>query len=483
MLGELVPEARALPDVAISGLAMDSRQVKPGDLFLAFPGGQHDGREFVGEAVQRNAAAIVYELFSNGREIDVGIPSVGLENLASKVGDIASRYFDNPSGRMFVIAVTGTNGKTSCSHFMAEALMVLDCKCGVIGTMGQGFPGALTGGALTTPDAISLQRALAHIADDGGAAVALEASSHGLRQGRLGGTNIDVAVFTNLTRDHLDYHGSVDEYRRSKRRLFEWPGLGAVVINIDDDFGQEIAASVADGVRVLTYSRTNVDAELCCQEPEYLVDGFSAKFVSPWGEGHISAPLIGDFNLSNVLAVVGVLGLMDYEISDIQEAVKHLRGVRGRMDVISRPGAPTVVIDYAHTPDALEKVIEAARRHCKSGLWCVFGCGGDRDKGKRPLMGEVAERLADHVVLTDDNPRSEASTAIVDEILEGIVDKRKVHVETNRAKAIAETLSRAALDDMVLIAGKGHEEYQEIDGKRVDYSDYAQVEKFLASKH
>lgn len=483
MLGELIPEAKPFADVQVSGLAMDSRQVSSGDLFLAFPGARHDGRDFIQEAIGRDAAAIVYELFSDGREIDVRVPCVGLEDVSAKVGEIASRYFGNPSDRLLVIAITGTNGKTSCSHFIAEALGVLGRKCGVIGTMGKGFPGSLTSGQLTTPDAISLQQALAEIADQDGEAVALEASSHGLTQGRLGGTSVDVAVFTNLTRDHLDYHRSIDEYRQAKRRLFEWPGLKSVVLNIDDEFGKELASSVGDDVRVLTYSRTNPGADLYCQDATYPADGLEAKLVSPWGEGRISAPLIGDFNLSNILAVAGVLGLLDYGIKEIETAIKHLQGVRGRMDVISRPGAPTVVIDYAHTPDALEKVIEAARRHCKASLWCVFGCGGDRDKGKRPLMGQVAEKLADYVVLTDDNPRSEASGAIVDEILEGISDQQRVWVETDRATAIADTLSRASSDDIVLIAGKGHEEYQEIDGNRVDYSDYVQVEKFLAGKH
>lgn len=484
MLGELIPETPPSTDVEISGLAMDSRQVRSGDLFFALSGSRHDGREFIDEAVKRNAAAVVYDSDVNSSyKIDAPIPCIGLDNASSKVGEIASRYFGDPSHRMFVIAVTGTNGKTSCSHFIAQALMAVDRKCGVIGTMGTGFPGALAASALTTPNPISLQQALADILSAGATAVALEASSHGLLQDRLSGTSIDVAILTNLTRDHLDYHSSLNEYRNAKRRLFEWPDLKSAVLNLDDEFGAELAQTLGDDVRVLTYSATSADADVYCERPEYLADGVSGELVTPWGIEHFQVSLLGDFNLGNVLAVAGVLGLMGYEISEIVHAIQHLRTVRGRMDVLRYPGAATVVIDYAHTPDALEKVIQATRRHCKGNLWCVFGCGGDRDKGKRPLMGEVAERLADYVVLTDDNPRSEPSTNIVNEILEGVSDKRKVYVETDRPKAIKQALSNASASDMVLIAGKGHEDYQEIDGRRINYSDYDQVEKFLAGEH
>ncbi|MEX2489739.1 MAG: UDP-N-acetylmuramoyl-L-alanyl-D-glutamate--2,6-diaminopimelate ligase [Pseudomonadales bacterium] len=484
MLRDLLPEVNLSTDVEINGLALDSRQINSGDLFFALSGSRHDGREFIQEAVERNAAAVVYESDANdGQEIDVPIPCIGLANASSKVGEIASRYFGNPSHQMFVIAVTGTNGKTSCSHFISEALMAVNRKCGVIGTMGTGFPGALEASVLTTPNPINLQQALARILAAGGTAVALEASSHGLLQNRLKGTSIDVAILTNLTRDHLDYHSSLAEYRNAKRLLFEWPGLKSAVLNLDDEFGAELAENLDDEVQVLTYSTASTDADVYCEEPIYHADGVRGELVTPWGKCRFQLPLLGDFNLANVLAAAGVLGLMEYRIAEIVHAIQQLRTVRGRMDVLRYANAPTVVIDYAHTPDALEKVIQATRRHCIGNLWCVFGCGGDRDQGKRPLMGEVAERLADYVVLTDDNPRSEPSVKIVNEILEGISDKRKVYVETDRANAIKHALSNASVSDMVLIAGKGHEDYQEISGSRIAYSDYDQVEKYLAGEH
>ncbi len=414
------------------------------------------------------------------RESSVRVPCIGMKNVAAKVGEIASRYFDNPSAGLFVIAFTGTNGKTSCSHLVAEGLEALGRRCGVLGTMGVGFPGALDSGTLTTPDAIALQRALADIVGRGGVAVSLEASSHGLAQQRLNGTSIDVAVFTNITRDHLDYHSDFSEYREAKRLLFEWPTLKAAVLNIDDDFGIELAGSLDDRLRIVTYSRTNEEADVHCTRIDYKEDGTVADVMTPWGGGEISTSLLGDFNLSNVLAVGGVLGLMEYGFADIEAAARHLRTVKGRMDLINRPGFPGIVIDYAHSPDALENVLRAVRRHCRGRLWCVFGCGGDRDKGKRPMMGRVAESLADRVVITDDNPRTESSTEIIGQILEGITDRRKVHAEADRAAAIAFALSAAATGDIVLLAGKGHEEYQEVGDRRVSYSDYAQVEKFFA---
>jgi UDP-N-acetylmuramoyl-L-alanyl-D-glutamate--2,6-diaminopimelate ligase len=299
-------------------------------------------------------------------------------------------------------------------------------------------------------------------------------------QGRLAGTNINLAVFTNISRDHLDYHRTYADYCAAKRQLFHWPNLQEAVINFDDEFGRKLLAELPTTVRPISYAVTNTEADVFCQRVSYTNQGFEAELVTPWGHGPLHSPLLGEFNVSNMLAVIAVLGLLGYELPSILAVVAGLKNVRGRMDAISEPGLPQVVIDYAHTPDALEKVLKTLRVNCEGQLWCVFGCGGDRDKGKRPQMGRIATDFADHTVITDDNPRTEASVAIIADIERGANANAVFVVEANRRLAIALALQSATAKDIVLIAGKGHEAYQEINGQRQTFSDYAEVAKVLS---
>jgi UDP-N-acetylmuramoyl-L-alanyl-D-glutamate--2,6-diaminopimelate ligase len=477
MLSELVPGSRLPADIAVTGITDDSRRVRPGDLYVAVPGMTVDGRSFIRDAIERSAAAVFTE--SPAPDVSVDVPMIEIDSLREHKGEIASRFYGEPSKSMLVIGVTGTNGKTSCSQFVAEAQTQAGRKSGVVGTMGFGVPGKLEDAGLTTPDAIELQAKLAQLAEMGCEAVCLEASSHGLEQGRLNGTALDVAVFTNITRDHLDYHESFDEYRRAKEILFRWPGLKAAIINLDDEFAGAIRSAVRSDVKVLTYSMERVDADIRCESIAMRQDGFDVDIVTPWGKGKITSRLLGEFNVSNLLSVVGVLGVLDVSLEDAIDQACSISNVPGRMDALRRPGFPVIVVDYAHTPDALEKALVALRAHCEGKLTCLVGCGGDRDRGKRPLMGEIATRLSDRAIFTDDNPRAEDSRVIVQEMLEGVDEPDRVTVETDRARAVRTAVTEAGESDIVLIAGKGHEEYQEINGQRVPYSDYVEVEKLF----
>lgn len=481
MLSELMPNMKLPVDLAVSGITDDSRRVNPGDLFVAVPGLTVDGRRYIGDAIDRRAAAVLCE--PPMPQVDDGIPIIEVPRLSARKGEIASRFYGEPSTRMLIVAVTGTNGKTSCSQFLAAALSTAGCKCGVIGTLGFGTPGALEDAGLTTPDAIGVQSRLSMLLERGCEAVCLEASSHGLSQGRLNGTAIDVALFTNISRDHLDYHDTFGEYKNAKALLFRWQGLKGAVVNIDDPFGVELAAMTGDDVQCVTYSIEDRSADVHSDSLVFREDGFDAEVVTPWGAGAVSSALLGRFNVGNLLAVVSVLGLLEYDITDVLAAAGKLETVPGRMEAMRRPGAATVVIDYAHTPDALEKALDALKLHCRGELWCVFGCGGDRDVGKRPLMGRIAERLADHVVVTDDNPRTEPSEFIIQQIVGGMNDHEQVQIDPDRESAIRSALSAAGEHDIVLIAGKGHEDYQEVNGVRKPFSDYEVVRRILGEGH
>ncbi|MCB1694335.1 MAG: UDP-N-acetylmuramoyl-L-alanyl-D-glutamate--2,6-diaminopimelate ligase, partial [Pseudomonadales bacterium] len=394
-------------------------------------------------------------------------------------GVIASRFFGRPSDRLHVIAVTGTNGKTSCSHFVASMLNGLGRSCGVMGTLGFGLPGALAEPGLTTPGAIDLQSRLAALVAAGCDSVCLEASSHGLHQGRLEGTRIAISIFTNITRDHLDYHETFSDYKAAKRTLFHWSGLQSAVINVDDDFGRELAQTLPAEVRVLTFSTRDTAADVYASSISYRADGFVADIVTPWGTGEIDSGLLGEFNVSNLLSAVTVAGLMGYDVADVTRVAGTIETTPGRMDALRSPGRPLVVIDYAHTPDALEKALHAARQHCRGRLVGVVGCGGDRDRGKRPMMGRILAAEADTGIVTDDNPRFESSRDIIDEILEGIEERSNITVEPDRRRAIRLAIEGAGEDDVVVIAGKGHEPYQEIRGEKLPYSDYDEVKRIF----
>jgi UDP-N-acetylmuramoyl-L-alanyl-D-glutamate--2,6-diaminopimelate ligase len=456
--------------VRFTGLAVDSRKVKPGDLFLAWPGERADGRRFIDQAIGAGAAAVLWD--SRGFQWNAAwkLPNLGVPELRAHLGDIASHFYGHPSRHLWVAGVTGTNGKTSCSHWIAQSLSRLGRKTAVIGTIGSGFPGALEPALNTTPDAVTLHALLADFRMHGAEACAMEVSSHGIEQGRVGGVEFDVALFTNLSRDHLDYHKTMEDYAAAKAKLFHWPQLQHAIVNLDDRFGKQLASSIdRSRVNVLGYGLGR--GEIAGHRLDLSTRGLKLEITTPWGAAELDSPMIGAFNASNLLGVLGVLITSDVPLQDAVQALSRVEPVPGRLQMVREPGAPLVVVDYAHTPDALEKALETLRSTLSSEgrLHCVFGCGGDRDPGKRPLMGEVATRLADRVVITSDNPRSENPRAIIDEILAGA--HPNYAIEEDRATAVLQAISGAAPQDVVLIAGKGHETYQEIGGRRLPFDD------------
>ena len=464
-------------------LCSDSRTVSRGDAFFAYPGERSDGRRHIGQALERGASAVVWERDGFSWPQAMALPQRPVPGLKPLCGPIAASFLDRPTERMDVVAVTGTNGKTSCTQWIAEGLQRLGRPSAVIGTLGAGRPGALADFGLTTPDALALQHLFARLAGEGIADVAIEASSIGLAQGRLEGTRIAVAVYTNLSRDHLDHHGTLQAYAQAKARLFAWPGLKAVVVNLDDPWAATMLAGVSPGVVRMGYridgggdaaAAPRVDRLLRARAVTPGLHGMAIDIAGDFGAATVTTSLIGRFNVSNLLAVAGAWLALGVPFDDVVSRLPVLASVPGRLQALpSRDGEPLVVVDYAHTPDALANALDALRAvaAARGGhLWCVFGAGGDRDPGKRPEMGAVAQRGADHVVLTSDNPRSEAPGAILDAIRAGMATPPRA-VEPDRARAIAGTVADAGPRDVVLIAGKGHEPYQEVAGRRLPFSD------------
>ncbi|MDR3451681.1 MAG: UDP-N-acetylmuramoyl-L-alanyl-D-glutamate--2,6-diaminopimelate ligase [Rhodoferax sp.] len=475
-------------------LQADSRSVAAGDGFIAWPGAATDGRRYVSAALAQGAVACLVE--------QSGVEAFGFDDgavasyagLKAATGPIAAAYFEAPTQRLDVLAVTGTNGKTSIAWWLAQALSNVKqpapIPCGLIGTLGIGRPPQVEFNGLTTPDPVLLQKHFRRFVDQGLRACAIEASSIGLAERRLDGTRIRVALFSNLTQDHLDYHGSMDAYWQAKAELFRWPGLQAAVINVDDAHGAALAASLADrAIDVWTVScavETAAPARLQVRHVDYATQGplQGLRFSVAEGEERheLATQLIGQYNVSNLLCVIGALRAMGVALKDAVQACRDLLPVPGRMDCVAEPEQPLVAIDYAHTPDALDKALAALRPLAQQRggrLWCVFGCGGDRDAGKRPLMAAVAEKNADHVVVTSDNPRSESPEAIIGQILAGLSRGDAVRVQSDRALAIAETVAQAGAQDVVLIAGKGHEDYQEAAGVRHAFSDKTHASQAL----
>jgi len=471
-LNQLLPQAAS--DSLIRELTLDSRKVRPGDLFLAVPGYQQDGRVHISDAIAHGAAAVAYEAEGAAEMSAASAEVVPVRNLAGQLSAIAGRFYGEPSRSLHMVGVTGTNGKTSVTYLIAQALDRLGEPCGIIGTLGTGFHGELVLGQHTTPDAIGVQANLANLRKQGARAVAMEVSSHGLAQGRVAALAFDVAVFTNLSRDHLDYHGSMDAYGEVKARLFKMSGLSCRVINLDDTLGRSLAADHAES-RLISYSLSDASAYLYCPEAALDDSGIHGRLITPQGERSLRSPLLGQFNVSNVLAAIGALLGMNYPLDEILGALKEVNGPAGRMQRLGGGDCPLVVVDYAHTPDALEKVLGALRPHTRGRLLCLFGCGGDRDRGKRALMAQVAERLADHVVVTDDNPRNEDPKQILDEIRAGFSAPEHAVFMPGRAAAISQCIENSGMDDVVLLAGKGHEDYQEIKGERLPFSDLEQA--------
>jgi UDP-N-acetylmuramoyl-L-alanyl-D-glutamate--2,6-diaminopimelate ligase len=465
-------------DLLIRELTLDSRKVRPGDLFLAVPGLKVDGRDHIADAIAHGAAAVAYEVEGAKVLPITDVPLIPVKGLSAQLSDIAGRFYGDPTRSLNLVGVTGTNGKTSVTQLIAQALDQLGQHCGVIGTLGNGFYGALKSGVHTTPDPISVQATLTDLRKAGAKAIAMEVSSHGLDQGRATALAFDVAVFTNLSRDHLDYHGTMEAYGAAKAKLFAWNDLRCRVINLDDDFGRELAAQNQPS-RLITYSQEDATAYLYCREARFDDNGVRATLVTPQGEHVLRSSLLGRFNLSNVLAAVGALIGLDYPLDEILKVLPTLEGPIGRMQRLGGGARPLVVVDYAHTPDALEKVLSALRPHAQGQLICLFGCGGDRDSGKRPLMAEVVERLADKVLVTDDNPRTENPALIFDDIRAGFVTADKVSFVAGRGAAIAQLIAAADARDVIVLAGKGHEAYQEIYGERLPFSDLEEAAKAL----
>lgn len=458
--------------VPVRSLATDSRAVQPGDVFLAYPGGRFDGRRFIAQSIERGAVAVLWEADDFAWRHEWRVPNMAVHGLREQAGAIAAHVYRYPSHELWMAGVTGTNGKTSCSHWIAQSLQRCGRRTAVIGTLGNGFPEALDLATHTTPDAVSLQSQLRQYRDAGARAVAMEVSSHGLDQGRVNGTRFDTALFTNLTRDHLDYHGDMASYGAAKAQLFRWPGLANAVINLDDSFGRELALGLRGApTRVLGYGIGR--GEIAGHRIDLSTRGLRLEIRTPWGETELESKLIGGFNVSNLLGTLGVLLTANLELEEAVAALAQVEPVAGRLEMIRAAGCPLVVVDYAHTPDALEKVLETLREIVghdgDARLICVFGCGGDRDPGKRPLMGEVATRLADLAIVTSDNPRSEDPRTIVDQVVAGAHANHEIEVD--RAAAIARAIAAARDGDVVLIAGKGHETYQEVAGSRLPFSD------------
>ncbi|MDR2307017.1 MAG: UDP-N-acetylmuramoyl-L-alanyl-D-glutamate--2,6-diaminopimelate ligase [Paucimonas sp.] len=472
--------AHASRDPLIRELTLDSRAVRPGDLFLAVPGAKVDGRAHIADALARGAAAVAYEEQGASVLPITDAPLIPVKGLIAQLSQIAGRFYGEPSRQLELVGVTGTNGKTSVTQLLAQALDALDQRCGLIGTLGTGFYGELQSGRLTTPDPIAVQATLADLKSAGAKAVAMEVSSHALEQGRVAALDFDIAVMTNLSRDHLDYHGSMEAYEAAKAKLFAWSSLRARVVNLDDDFGCRLAAAEVPS-RLISYSLLDPAATLFCKQASFSDDGVRAVIVTAQGEHVLRSRLLGRFNLSNMLAAVATLLALDYPLDEILKVTPQLQGPIGRMQRLGGGDKPLVVVDYAHTPDALEKVLEALRPHAHGKLLCLFGCGGDRDAGKRPLMAEVAERLADRVLVTDDNPRTEDPQRIFDDIRPGFAKLADVEFVAGRGEAIARLIASASADDVIVLAGKGHEDYQEINGQRHDFSDLIEADKALAA--
>ncbi len=474
-LQQLLPDLNLPANVAgivVSGLQLDSRQVQSGQAFVAVPGVASDGRRFVAQAVAAGAAAVLSDAEHGPFTIsyEQQVPCVHVPELAGQVGDVAARWFNQPAARMALTGVTGTNGKTSITWFLRDALNALGHRCALVGTLGVGLKGEEKHTGHTTPDPITLQASLAEARDAGADCVAMEVSSHALDQKRLGSTPVTTAVFSNLSRDHLDYHGDMESYLSAKSVLFSRPGVRLAVINCDDHASSSLLSCLSDNVRCVTFGGQE-GATVRCESAVYDAYGMHATLNVAGDAVTMALPLFGPFNLSNVMAVAAILHGQGVDTAVLGKALAAVTPVPGRMEPVRAEQGPTVIVDYAHTPDGLEKALQACRAHFDSKLYCIVGCGGDRDAGKRPLMAEIAEKLADVVVLTSDNPRSENPQTIIEQMQAGLTHPDSAIATVDRAEAVADTVRRAAAGDVILLAGKGHEDYQEINGVRYPSDD------------
>lgn len=488
-LVELLPDLNLgeAASILVGNLCLDTRQLKPGDAFIALAGIKVDGRNFIARAIELGAAVILVEADKNWQGIDWlgAVPVIAIDNLPSRVSEIAGHFFGEPSKKVPLIGITGTNGKTTCSLLAAQLLARLQKRSAVVGTIGYGLldtsviaPLAqqislLTSTGLTTPDPITLQRILNELVIGGAASVAIEVSSHSLQQKRVAGVQFTTAVFTNLTQDHLDYHGDLQSYGNAKAQLLQMPQLQKAIINLDDSWASSLVKKAPASVNIISYSTEKV-ADVYASNIILHAQGVRAHLHTPWGEADIDSPLLGHFNLSNLLAVIAALGAQGFTLAQMVPFIALLEPAPGRMQLVTVDQAAQeiqVIVDYAHTPDALENTLNAIHQHKAGRVWTVFGCGGDRDKSKRQQMGKIAERLSDYVIVTNDNPRSEDPSSIAAEILRGMNHPSGCLVIADRAQAIDFAVQQAKAGDIVLIAGKGHEDYQIFATQTLPFSD------------
>ena len=483
-LADLLQGYAGAPEIPVRGIASDSRLLQDGFLFLAVQGMNSHGLDYLEQARQAGVCAIAWDASSGIEPGDIGVPTIAIDGLAGKLGEIANRYYGRPSEELNVIGVTGTNGKTTVAWMVAQARQILGEHCGYLGTLGYGVDSVEGAEGMTTPAAIELHGHLADFAEAGARSAAIEVSSHALSQGRVDGVRFDTAMFTNLSRDHLDYHADMEDYFDSKSRLFLQCDPKDRIVNLDSKYGTQLAALCGQDVVTVSTKSDRVANDRTYAFVRSVVAterGSEIAFSSSWGDGRFTLNMPGDFNVANAMLVLALLLKKGVPLDAACDVMSQVSAPPGRMQRVAMNG-PAVIVDYAHTPTALESALRALQSHCRGQLWCVFGCGGDRDKGKRAQMGEAAEQHSDRVVITTDNPRSENAQVIIDDILAGTAHTDKVTIIEDRAAAVAWAVDQARDDDVVLVAGKGHEDYQESNGERIAFSDYAVAQKALAAK-
>ena len=480
LLVGMLADPSILEEVKVTGISLDSRQVHTGGLFFSLAKDTEQRVHNLKQALSLGVAVVLFDKAQVATEEEsrllTNVQAYPVRNLSDKTGEIAARFYGHPSLALTVIAVTGTNGKTSVSQFIAQALESLGKPCGVIGTLGFGRKDKLQNTGMTTPDPVTIQAVLAGLCQQGIKYVVIEASSHALAQGRLNSVSIDVAVLTNLSRDHLDYHHNMTEYAAAKSQLFEFASVKTVVLNSADELGQKLIDKLSErnNLNVLTYSSQPEFSAMCeISDKHVAIEGLRFNLINEQFSSTINSPLLGGFNIDNLLAAFASLLAIDVSFDDASKAINQCHSIDGRMQNYSEALLANVVVDFAHTPDALTQALQSLQTYMSEDakLWCVFGCGGDRDTGKRASMGESADKYADYLVLTDDNPRSENSAVIVEAILAGISEQEKVHIEHDRKLAITHAISNAKLSDIILVAGKGHEKYQDAMGVKLPFSD------------
>jgi len=460
-------------DAIVTGLVVDSRRISNGDLFIAYPGAESDGRDYIAQAQAAGAVAVLYEADGYKLPEDITIPAYAITGLQMQVGYLAHHFYQQPSKELQVFGVTGTNGKTTCAYLLTQAFDALELNAAFIGTIGRGRLSALEENKYTTPGPVTVHRMLAEYRDQGITQVCMEVSSHALDQGRVSGVEFFCTLFTNLSHDHLDYHGDMAAYAAVKQRLFSQHHSELTITNADDALGAQLI-DVADAEFIVSYtSNPDAQADVRADEVRLTQNGIELYIEANGVDFELQSPLIGQVNVPNIMLLTATLLALSTDVNDIQRVVAKLAPAPGRMELHTHANKPHVVIDYAHTPDALEKALRSIRAHCDGALWCVFGCGGDRDSAKRPLMGAAAENNADYIVVSNDNPRSESAQTIAEEITAGM--SGAASIELDRAQAIRNTITKAKSDDWVLVAGKGHETTQEIQGVKHAFSDREQV--------